>query len=104
MMDEPYHSIVSPGTWRDNSSLSPPLGLCPLLAVATFITNGFAAWLTLFILSGCVFLVRACLRSEIEVAVIILITASIVSAFKLISNAYFQALDTGLNPLAAGTD
>lgn len=108
MINNPYRSIAAARWQRDKPGLVLLLGVSPLLAVTTSVTNGLAlglaAWLTLLVSSVCLFLMRAWLRAGTEIVVSVLITASVVSAIELVVNAYFYTLYTSLGiylPLVA---
>jgi electron transport complex protein RnfE len=88
--------IALDGFWYNNPVLVQLLGLCPLLAVTTSTVNGLgmglATTVVLILSNVTVSLVRNVVRSEIRIAVFVLIIASFVTAVQLAMNAYFHGL------------
>ncbi|MDP5136386.1 electron transport complex subunit E [Rheinheimera baltica] len=80
------------GLWKNNPGLVQLLGLCPLLAVTSTITNALGLGLaTLLVLLGsnvAVSLVRNHIANEIRIPVFVLIIASLVTVVQLMMNAY----------------
>lgn len=88
------------GLWANNPALVQLLGLCPLLAVTSTVTNALGLGLaTLFVLVGSnitVSLVRDWVPQEIRIPVFVMVIATFVTVIQLLMNAYlfelYQAL------------
>jgi len=93
-----FRKITLDGLWHNNPGLVQLLGLCPLMAVTTNITNGLglgiATIITLVASSTAVSLVRQFISKEIRIPVFVLIIASNVTAIELLMRAYFHELYT----------
>lgn len=80
------------GLWKNNPGLVQLLGLCPLLAVTSTVTNALGlAVATLFVLvasNTTVSLVRNQVPKEIRIPVFVLIIAAFVTCVQLLLNAY----------------
>ena len=91
-----YKKIIKDGLWDNNPALIQMLGLCPLMAVTTNVTNGFglgmATLITLVASNFAVSLVRDYIRPEIRIPVFVLIIASNVTAIELLMQAFFHEL------------
>ncbi|MGI5309739.1 electron transport complex subunit E [Rheinheimera sp. WS51] len=87
-----FKQLSIDGLWKNNPGLVQLLGLCPLLAVTSTITNALGLGVaTLLVLLGsnvAVSLVRNHVASEIRIPVFVLIIASLVTVVQLLMNAY----------------
>ena len=96
MPREEFKNIASNGLWKQNTSLVQVLGLCPLLAVTTNITNGIMLSLATIVVMLLSNLVIASLRNfiphEIRIPVFILIVAALVTVTDLLFNANLHEL------------
>lgn len=88
--------LAADGLWRNNPGLVQLLGLCPLLAVTTSLTNGLgmgiATMLVLCSSNLTVALIRNLVRDEIRIPVFVLVIASLVTTVELAMNAWFHDL------------
>lgn len=95
-----YREIVSNALGPNNVGLVQLLGLCPLLAVTTTITNGLGLGLATLLVLGfsntLVSLSRHSLRREIRIPAYVLIIASLVTTVELVLKAYFPELNQRL--------
>lgn len=96
-MNEPtYHRIIADGLWLNNPGTVQLLGLCPLLAVTTTVTNGLglglATTLTLVASNVIVSLIRRLVRPEVRIPVFVLVIASVVTVIELAMNAWLHEL------------
>jgi electron transport complex protein RnfE len=96
-MSEPtYHKILADGLWLNNPGTVQLLGLCPLLAVTTTVTNGLglglATTLTLITSNVIVSLIRKLVRPEVRIPVFVLVIASVVTVIELAMNAWLHEL------------
>jgi len=96
-MSEPtYHRIIADGLWLNNPGTVQLLGLCPLLAVTTTVTNGLglglATTLTLVASNVIVSLIRRLVRPEVRIPVFVLVIASVVTVIELAMNAWLHEL------------
>jgi electron transport complex protein RnfE len=91
-----YQEIAKQGLWHNNPGLVQLLGLCPLLAVTSTITNALGLGLaTLVVLVGSnvlVSLVRDYVPKEIRIPVFVMIIAALVTSVQLVINAYAYGL------------
>jgi electron transport complex protein RnfE len=89
-------NLVVDGLWKNNPGLVQLLGLCPLLAVTTSLTNGLGMGVaTTLVLCGSnlvVALIRNVVRDEIRIPVFVLVIASLVTTVELAMNAWFHDL------------
>jgi len=89
-------NLVVDGLWKNNPGLVQLLGLCPLLAVTTSLTNGLGMGIaTTLVLCGsnlAVALIRNMVRDEIRIPVFVLVIASLVTTVELAMNAWFHDL------------
>lgn len=96
MIDNSLKTILSDGTWRQNTGLVVLLGLCPLLAVTNTVINGLAlglaTMLTLMVSNLSVSVMRGLLRPEIRIPAFVLIIASAVTVIELLMHAFFYDL------------
>lgn len=91
-----YREIAWQGLWKNNPGLVQRLGLCPLLAVTTTLTNalglGIATMLVLIGSNVLISLVRDYVPKEIRIPVFVMIIAALVTAVQLLVNAYAYGL------------
>ncbi|RTE87593.1 MULTISPECIES: electron transport complex subunit E [Gammaproteobacteria] len=84
------------GLWENNPALVQLLGLCPLLAVTTTVTNALGLGLaTLLVLVGSnitVSLVREWVPNEIRIPVFVIVIATFVTMIELLMNAFAYSL------------
>jgi electron transport complex protein RnfE len=84
------------GLWKENTSLSQILGLCPLLAVSTSMVNSFmlatATLLVVLMSNVVVSSMRHWIPREIRIPVFILLIAALVTIVDLLFNAFFHSL------------
>lgn len=95
-MNEQYKDIINQGLWRNNPALVQVLGLCPVLAVTSTVTNAMGLGIaTLLVLVGsnvCVSLVRQWVPNEVRIPIYVMIIASLVTCVQLLMNAYTYGL------------
>lgn len=88
--------ITLDGLWHNNPALMQMLGLCPLMAVTTNVTNGLglgiATLITLMSSNLAISIVRHYIREEIRIPVFVLIIASNVTIIELLMQAFFHDL------------
>jgi|SRR5690554_128133 len=91
-----YKELAWQGLWKNNAGLVQLLGLCPLLAVTSNITNGLGLGLaTLLVLIGSnitVSLIRKYVPNEIRIPVFVMVIATFVTVVQLLINAYLFTL------------
>lgn len=91
-MAEQYKDLARQGLWTNNPALVQILGLCPVLAVTSTVTNAMGLGLaTLLVLVGSnvsVSLVRRWVPNEIRIPIYVMIIASLVTCVQLLMNAY----------------
>ncbi|MGF1908084.1 electron transport complex subunit E [Vibrio kasasachensis] len=84
------------GMWENNPALVQLLGLCPLLAVSSTVTNalglGVATLLVLVSSNVTVSLVRDYVPKEVRIPVFVMIIAALVTCVQLLMNAYAYGL------------
>ncbi|MCF7354713.1 electron transport complex subunit E [Vibrio sp. CK2-1] len=84
------------GLWDNNPALVQLLGLCPLLAVSSTITNalglGLATMLVLISTNTIVSLVRNYVPKEVRIPIFVMIIASVVTCVQLLMSAYAYGL------------
>ena len=99
-INEEYKELAWQGLWKNNPGLVQLLGLCPLLAVTTTVTNalglGIATLLVLIASNGTVSLIRQWVPKEIRIPIFVLIIAAFVTCVQLLMNAYTFGLYTSL--------
>ncbi|BBN82322.1 electron transport complex subunit E [Pseudoalteromonas sp. A25] len=87
-----FKTLFKDGMWANNPALVQLLGLCPLLAVTSTITNAMGLGLaTLLVLVGSnvtVSLVRNWVPKDIRIPVFVMIIAAFVTIIQLLMNAY----------------
>ncbi|GLR02787.1 electron transport complex subunit E [Vibrio hyugaensis] len=88
--------LMRNGMWSNNPALVQLLGLCPLLAVSSTITNALGLGIaTLLVLVGSnltVSLIRNYVPKEIRIPVFVMIIAALVTCVQLLMNAYAYGL------------
>lgn len=93
---EEVQTIANNGLWKQNTSLVQILGLCPLLAVTTNVTNGvmlsLATILVMALSNVAVSSLRHLIPHEIRIPVFILIVAALVTVIDLLFNAQLHEL------------
>jgi len=91
-----YKEIAWQGLWKNNPGLVQILGLCPLLAVTSTVTNalglGLATMLVLIGSNATVSLVRQWVPKEIRIPIFVMIIAAFVTCVQLLMNAYTYGL------------
>ncbi|MBG0756218.1 electron transport complex subunit E [Vibrio cidicii] len=91
-----HKNLLKNGMWSNNPALVQLLGLCPLLAVSSTVTNALGLGIaTLLVLVGSnisVSLIRNHVPKEIRIPVFVMIIASLVSCVQLLMNAYAYGL------------
>ncbi|PSV28119.1 MULTISPECIES: electron transport complex subunit E [unclassified Photobacterium] len=84
--------LMANGLWLNNPTIVQLLGLCPLLAVSSTVTNalglGLATTLVLIGSNLIVSLIRHWVPSEIRIPVFVMIIASLVTCVQLLMNAF----------------
>ncbi|MCV9877385.1 electron transport complex subunit E [Brenneria izbisi] len=94
-MSTAKHLLIQ-GLWKNNSALVQLLGLCPLLAVSSTVTNalglGLATTLVLTCTNVAVSLLRRWVPAEIRIPIYVMIIASVVSVVQMLINAYAYGL------------
>lgn len=89
-------TLMFNGMWNNNPALVQLLGLCPLLAVSSTVTNALGLGIaTLLVLVGSnvtVSLVRDYVPKEVRIPVFVMIIASLVTCVQLLMNAYAYGL------------
>ncbi|RXE95695.1 electron transport complex subunit E [Pseudoalteromonas sp. PS5] len=87
-----FKSLYLEGTWKNNPALVQLLGLCPLLAVTSTVTNALGLGIaTLLVLVGSnltVSVVRNWVPKDIRIPVFVMIIAAFVTVIQLLMNAY----------------
>ncbi|TKE99956.1 electron transport complex subunit E [Vibrio kanaloae] len=91
-----HKTRIKNGMWANNPALVQLLGLCPLLAVSSTVTNALGLGIaTLLVLVGSnvsVSLVRHHVPKEVRIPVFVMIIASLVTCVQLLMNAYAYGL------------
>ncbi|MGF1722772.1 electron transport complex subunit E [Vibrio kyushuensis] len=91
-----HKELMKNGLWDNNPALVQLLGLCPLLAVSSTVTNALGLGIaTLLVLVGsnvAVSLLREYVHKEIRIPVFVMIIASLVTCVQLLMNAYTYGL------------
>lgn len=89
-------TLMLNGMWNNNPALVQLLGLCPLLAVSSTVTNALGLGIaTLLVLVGSnvtISLVRDYVPKEVRIPVFVMIIASLVTCVQLLMNAYAYGL------------
>lgn len=93
---EEFRQIADNGIWKQNTSLIQVLGLCPLLAVTTNMTNGvmlsLATIIVMMLSNFAVASLRNFIPHQIRIPVFILIVAALVTVVDLLFNAQLHEL------------
>lgn len=91
-----YREIARQGLWKNNPGLVQLLGLCPLLATSSNITNalglGLATMLVLTSTNLVVSLIRHQVPNEIRIPVFVMVIAAVVTAIEQLMHAYTYQL------------
>ncbi|WP_260259040.1 electron transport complex subunit E [Vibrio intestinalis] len=91
-----HKKLIKDGLWDNNPALVQLLGLCPLLAVSSTVTNALGLGVaTLLVLVGSnvtVSLVKDYVPKEVRIPVFVMIIASLVTCVQLLMNAYAYGL------------
>jgi electron transport complex protein RnfE len=91
-----YKKLAWQGLWKNNPGLVQLLGLCPLLAVTSTLTNalglGVATMLVLIASNTTVSLIRQWVAKEIRIPVFVMVIASFVTCIQLLMNAFTYGL------------
>lgn len=92
MLNPEYKELGWQGLWNNNPGLVQLLGLCPLLAVTSTLTNalglGLATLLVLICSNATVSAIRHWVPKEIRIPIFVLIISAFVSCVQLLMNAY----------------
>jgi len=91
-----YQEIARQGLWKNNPGLVQLLGLCPLLATSSNVTNalglGLATMLVLTATNLVVSLIRHQVPNEIRIPVFVMVIAAVVTAIEQLMHAYTYQL------------
>ncbi|GLT16402.1 electron transport complex subunit E [Vibrio zhanjiangensis] len=91
-----HKTLIKNGMWDNNPALVQLLGLCPLLAVSSTITNALGLGIaTLLVLVGSnviISLVREYVPNEVRIPIFVMIIAALVTCVQLLMNAYAYGL------------
>ncbi len=91
-----YREIIINGIWKQNPSMVQILGMCPVLAISTNITNalglGIATALVMAFSNAGVSLVRNHVTPDTRIPVFILIIAALVTIIDMVMNAFIHPL------------
>ena len=91
-----HKTLIKNGMWDNNPALVQLLGLCPLLAVSSTVTNALGLGIaTLLVLVGSnviVSLVRSHVPNEVRIPIFVMIIAALVTCVQLLMNAYAYGL------------
>ncbi|PMH39391.1 electron transport complex subunit RsxE [Vibrio sp. 10N.286.49.B3] len=91
-----HKTLIKNGLWDNNPALVQLLGLCPLLAVSSTLTNALGLGIaTLLVLVGSnvtVSLVRHHVPKEVRIPIFVMIIAALVTCVQLLMNAYAYGL------------
>ena len=91
-LNDEYKELAWQGLWKNNPGIVQLLGLCPLLAVTSTLTNAIGLGIaTLFVLicsNATVSAIRHWVPKEIRIPIFVLIIASFVTCVQLLMNAY----------------
>ena len=91
-----YKEITRQGLWQNNPGLVQLLGLCPLLATSSTLTNalglGLATVLVLMSTNLVVSLIRHQVPNEIRIPVFVMVIAAVVTVIEQLMHAYTYAL------------
>jgi len=91
-----YAELTWQGLWKNNPGLVQLLGLCPLLAVTSTLTNALGMSIATIIVMVCsnatVSLIRQWIPKEIRIPIFVMIIAGFVTCVQLLFNAYAYGL------------
>lgn len=91
-----YQDIIRQGLWKNNPGLVQLLGLCPLLATSSNVTNalglGLATMLVLLSTNLVISLIRHQVPNEIRIPVFVMVIAAVVTAIEQLMHAYTYQL------------
>ena len=91
-LTEEYRELAWQGLWQNNPGIVQLLGLCPLLAVTSTVTNalglGLATLLVLICSNATVSAIRQWVPKEIRIPIFVLIIAAFVTCVQLLMNAF----------------
>lgn len=91
-----HKTLMQNGLWKNNPALVQLLGLCPLLAVSSTITNamglGLATLLVLVSSNTSISLLRHHIPNEVRIPIFVMIIAALVTCIQLLINAYTYGL------------
>ncbi|WP_264875058.1 electron transport complex subunit E [Vibrio agarivorans] len=91
-----HKTLIKNGLWDNNPALVQLLGLCPLLAVSSTVTNALGLGLaTLFVLVSSnltVSLVKHHVPKEVRIPIFVMIIAALVTCVQLLMNAFAYEL------------
>lgn len=91
-----HKTLIKNGLWDNNPALVQLLGLCPLLAISSTVTNALGLGLaTLLVLVGSnvtVSLVRDYVPKEVRIPIFVMIIAALVTCVQLLMKAYAYGL------------
>ncbi|EFX91159.1 electron transport complex protein RsxE [Actinobacillus ureae] len=87
-----WRNLLAEGVWKNNGALVQLLGLCPLLAVSSNVTNalglGLATLLVLVCTNTMVSLFRKFTPNDIRIPIYVMVIATVVTAVQLLMNAF----------------
>lgn len=87
-----WRNLLAEGVWKNNGALVQLLGLCPLLAVSSNMTNalglGLATLLVLVCTNTMVSLFRKFTPNDIRIPIYVMVIATVVTAVQLLMNAF----------------
>ncbi len=88
--------LMKNGLWDNNPALVQLLGLCPLLAVSSTVTNalglGLATMLVLICTNTIISLVRNYVPKEVRIPIFVMIISAVVTCVQLLMSAYAYGL------------
>jgi len=91
-LNEEYKELAWQGLWKNNPGLVQLLGLCPLLAVTSTLTNALGLALATLLVLVCsnatVSAIRQWVPKEIRIPIFVLIIAAFVTCVQLLMNAF----------------
>lgn len=91
-LNDEYKELAWQGLWKNNPGLVQLLGLCPLLAVTSTVSNalglGVATLLVLICSNSTVSAIRQWVPKEIRIPIFVLIIAAFVTCVQLLMNAF----------------
>ena len=95
-ISDEYKELTWQGLWKNNPGLVQLLGLCPLLAVTSTVTNALGLGLaTMFVLicsNATVSAIQQWVPKEIRIPIFVLIIAAFVTCVQLLMNAFTYGL------------